>query len=149
MKNFIKWRKRWMVPFFIMIGSLIYLAYSKNWTAFAITFLATAGFSFVFYNFWFEVKHSGIQTEFDISRILRKDAKDELNLGGVGILTYDENYMVTWTSPLFTEKGINLLNQKLTSWIEDIRSLLDGEVDVIVGEYKGCFDEITKKEDAS
>ena len=51
-----------------------------------------------------------MKTEVDISRVLGKDAKDALNFGNVGILTYNEEYIVTWASPFFKEKGITLTN---------------------------------------
>lgn len=44
-------------------------------------------------------KEHGMKTEVDISRVLGKDAKDALNFGDVGILTYNEEYIVTWASP--------------------------------------------------
>ncbi|MEG2684741.1 MAG: DHH family phosphoesterase, partial [Erysipelotrichaceae bacterium] len=34
--------------------------------------------------------------DIDISRILGSDAKDALIYGEIGIITYDENYNVTW-----------------------------------------------------
>ena len=90
-----------------------------------------------------------MKTEVDISRVLGKDAKDALNFGDVGILTYNEEYIVTWASPFFKEKGITLTNSKLTSWISNIRTLFDDDVDMVIGKIvKVVFTKLRRKRDA-
>ena len=56
----------------------------------------------------------------DISRILGHDAKDALVFGEIGIITYDDEYMVTWIND-FLEHRIDIVGNKVTSWIaEDV-----------------------------
>ena len=52
----------------------------------------------------------------DISRILGHDAKDALVFGEIGIITYDDEYMVTWIND-FLEHRIDIVGNKVTSWI--------------------------------
>lgn len=87
-------------------------------------------------------------SDIDISRILGKDAKDALVFGEIGILTYDDQYNVTWVNDFLEEKNLNLTGKKLSSWIDKISDLFKGEVDVILGEDKGIIYEITRKDDA-
>lgn len=86
--------------------------------------------------------------DIDISRILGRDAKDALLFGKVGIITYDEQYNVTWVNDFMEERELNLVGKKLSSWIEKISELFQGEVDVILGEDRGVIYEITRKENA-
>ncbi|MGN1277497.1 MAG: DHH family phosphoesterase, partial [Floccifex sp.] len=100
-----------------------------------------------FVSLWKDLKEHGMKTEFDISRVLGKEAKDALSFGNIGLITYDADYIVTWCSPYFAEHGIDIVNQKVTSWIDNIRMLFDEEVDVVVGHYKDQIYEIARKED--
>lgn len=94
------------------------------------------------------IRQYGIKTEMDISRVLGKDAKDALSFGNVGILTYNNEYIVTWASDFFLNRGLDLTNKKLTSWIENIRELFDEDLDVITGSWNQQIFEIQKKSDA-
>lgn len=84
----------------------------------------------------------------DISRILGHDAKDALVFGEIGIITYDDQYNVTWMNDLLTSRGIQIMGKKVTSWIPEISSLFQGDVDVISASSEGFVYEITRKENA-
>lgn len=81
----------------------------------------------------------------EISRVLGKDAKYALNFGDVGIITYNNEYVCTWCSDYFKEHDIDLLNKKLTSWIENMRSLFEDEADSIIGVSNNQVYEIEKR----
>lgn len=83
----------------------------------------------------------------DISRILGHDAKDALVFGEIGIITYDDEYMVTWIND-FLEHRIDIVGNKVTSWIADIAALLNGEVETITAQSDGYIYEIIRKENA-
>ena len=87
-------------------------------------------------------------TDLDITRALGRDAKDALVFGGVGIITYDEQYCATWVSELLEERGVDLVGKKLSSWISGITELLntDGR-EVVIGQSGDRVYEITHKED--
>ena len=124
------------------------LLFHQNWTS-VVYLLIPALLFFVFlYGFLRDLNTYGVKTELDISRVLGKDAKEALSFGDVGILTYNNEYIVTWASPFFSEKGIDLVNKKMTSWIEEIRDLFDDDVDLITGRDGQRVYEITRKSDA-
>ena len=57
---------------------------------------------------------------FGVSRILGSEAKDAFQFGQNGILTYAKNYMITWMSELFADRGINRISKKLTMWLPEV-----------------------------
>lgn len=87
-------------------------------------------------------------TDLDITRALGRDAKDALVFGGVGIITYDEQYCATWVSELLEERGVDLVGKKLSSWISSITELFNADGrEVVIGQSKGRVYEVTHKED--
>lgn len=148
MKKFQKWRK-------ILIGTevfsflliVIFLFFSKFWGALGL-FAFQVVYTLLFLSFWQAIKHKGIQMDVEISRVLGKDAKYALNFGDVGIITYNNEYVCTWCSDYFKEHDIDLLNKKLTSWIENMRSLFEDEADSIIGVSNNQVYEIEKRPDS-
>lgn len=84
--------------------------------------------------------------DIDISRILGNDAKDALNFGEIGIITYDESYVATWINDVLSERKINVVGKKLSSWIPEVNQLFQDDVDVIIGKDHDKVYEITRKE---
>ena len=125
MKKYTKWRNLMIVLMVIVVGLLAYMIWAHDWVSVVLLVLISGLFSAVFIGFWRNLKKRGLQTEFDISRILGRDAKDALQVGDVGILTYNDEFVVTWTSDFFREHGIDIVNKKVTSWIENIRELFE------------------------
>lgn len=85
---------------------------------------------------------------FSITRVLGKDAKDALELGGVGIVTYDENYNVTWMSEIFDQRGISLIGSKITALSPEINKLFTGDSENLIIEVNDCVYEVVRKENA-
>lgn len=148
MKQFEKWRSLCATGLVLGLILSILLFVKKEYIFMFVALILVFIFTFAFFGFWAALKKHGMKTEVDISRVLGKDAKDALNFGDVGILTYNEEYIVTWASPFFKEKGIELTNNKLTSWISNIRTLFDDDVDMVIGKSEGHVYEITRKRDA-
>lgn len=86
--------------------------------------------------------------DIDISRILGNDAKDALDFGEIGIITYDENYMTTWMNDFLVDRKVPLLGKKVTSWIPEINELFQGDVDKIIGNTSEYIYEIIRKENS-
>lgn len=128
--------------------TIVFVIFEKRIYIYGCSLSCMDYFNVCFFGFWKSLKKHGMKTEVDISRVLGKDAKDALNFGDVGIVTYNEEYIVTWASPFFKEKGIHLTNNKLTSWISNIRTLFDDDVDMVIGKSEGRIYEITRKRDA-
>lgn len=100
--------------------------------------------------FWIlsHVNKQRSKNEIDISRVLGNDVKEALNVGKVGIVTYDENYMITWVSDFLMKRNSSLINKKVTNWLPESNQLFSGDVDNVVttdGTYRY---EITRRSDA-
>lgn len=148
MKYYTKWRTGFIAALVIALTAGIWLCMTDHipgGIGVLVTALASGG---LFYGFWMSVRQQGIKIELDISRVLGKDAKDALRFGSIGMLTYNDEFVCTWESDFFMERDIDLVNRKLTSWIENIRDLVDEEVDTITGVADGHIYEITRKKDA-
>lgn len=83
-----------------------------------------------------------------ITRILGKEAKDALVLGGVGLITYDDDYVVTWANELFEEHNMFLIGERVTTIDPTINELLMGESESITIIVNDRSYQITKKESA-
>lgn len=95
------------------------------------------------------VKKQKESIEYDVGRVLGKDGKEALRFGMVGLLVYDENYVITWTSDFFKEKHMDLIGLKLTAWIPQIRSLFDDQHEHIVAAYESSYFEIYRKPEST
>lgn len=84
--------------------------------------------------------------DIDVSRILGNNVKDALNYGKIGILTYDDNYTITWMNDYLKEIQIVSIGKKLTNWISDINELFQGNVDSVIIRLNNRIYEIVRKE---
>lgn len=82
-----------------------------------------------------------------ISRVLGSDAKEAFLYGQVGVLTYDQNYVITWESELFEKRGLELIGRKVTSWLPETNSLFLGDEETITLKFEGAYYQIARKED--
>ena len=146
MKRFSKWRNRYInyICLFVIVAAVF--AHQKQYAAaiFAVVVLIIGGI--IFFGLWNSLNKYGMQTEFDISRVLGKEAKGALEIGNIGVVTYNDEFVATWESGFFKEQGIQILNQKLTSWMPEISELFQEEVDIVTGRYAGRMYEVTRKE---
>ncbi|WP_286209396.1 DHH family phosphoesterase [Dubosiella newyorkensis] len=148
MKYFTKWRNMMIGLSVLVICLFIFQILQKQWISSILLILIALLFIAIFISFWHAIKVRGVKTEFDISRILGKDAKDALKIGEVGIITYNDEFVATWTSDFFAQRDISLVNKKVTSWIENIRDIFDEDIDSVIGFDQGHVYEILKKEEA-
>ena len=65
----------------------------------------------------------------DTSRVLGNDAKDGMVYAQLGIISYDDDYIVTWASELLDQRGIKIIGEKITRVIPGVEVLLNGESD--------------------
>ena len=73
---------------------------------------------------------------------------DAYLVGGVGMMNYDENYVITWQSELFKERGLDRIGSKLLTWLPETNDIISGEtekVNVTIDQY---VYEISKRENA-
>ncbi len=71
-----------------------------------------------------------------VSEAMNDDYNNILIFGGIGIIHYDVNRNVIWTSDLFKEMNINITGVKLLEWQPQLSSLFDDE-DIKVIDIKG------------
>lgn len=71
-----------------------------------------------------------------VSEALNNDAKNAFIFGGIGLIQYDENRNIVWTSDLFKELNINIIGVKLLEWQPHLASLFEDE-DIRVIDVKG------------
>lgn len=71
-----------------------------------------------------------------VSEALNQDAKNAFIFGGIGLIQYDENRNIIWTSDLFKELNINIIGVKLLEWQPHLASLFEDE-DIKVIDVKG------------
>ncbi len=80
---------------------------------------------------------------------LDRSIDEAIELANVGMLVYNENHEVTWTSTLFKERRIDVIGQKLLAWIPELGDILNGDLERIVVMINDQKYEVSKKEDAS
>ena len=69
-------------------------------------------------------------------------------IGGVGMLIYDDSYEVTWMSELFRMRSMDKVGERLLTWIPEADDLVSGKTDRVSVKLDDQMYEITRKEDA-
>ena len=67
--------------------------------------------------------------------------------GEVGLLMYDDDYVITQMSELFEERGLNHVGQKVLSWLPEVDPLISGQGDTATVQLDDRMYEITRRED--
>ncbi|MCF0261273.1 MAG: diguanylate cyclase, partial [Erysipelotrichaceae bacterium] len=148
MKNLIKWRTLFIIFNLLAWVGVVFAFMNEKFVAAIFAAILILMFTALFISMWRTMEAKGYQTEMEISRVLGKDAKEAMAFGGVGILTYNDEYVVTWQSDYFKHHGIKLMNKKVTSWMESIRELFEDDVDMVTGTVGDQVYEVMKKEGA-
>lgn len=87
--------------------------------------------------------------DIDLSRILGNDAKDALVFGEVGILVYDENMNVTWLNDFLTQRGLNLIGKKISTWNTILNDLFIDDADSVMFHDGDYVYEVSQKENST
>ena len=85
---------------------------------------------------------------YKISDLLGTEAAAAFLAGEIGILTYDDDYVITWMSELFNERGINRISKKLLLWLPEVNDLFQGEREKVNVKIDDRWYEITRKDEA-
>ncbi len=149
MKEFEKWQLYFLMALLVDTGIVIYEITQKQLVIAAGAFLCALVFSIAFFGLWYSFRKQGVKVDADVSRVLGKDAKDALDFGNIGMLTYDDEYIVTWTSSFFKDRGLDLKQKKVTSWASEVRKLMEGQVDMVIAHDQESTYEITRKKDSN
>ncbi len=85
------------------------------------------------------------QSVMNISRILGNDAKNSLIYGGVGLVAYDEENIITWMSDIFEDYQAELLNTKITEWDQSLRKMFQDNLEQTILEYQDIIYEVVRQ----
>ena len=83
-----------------------------------------------------------------VRSILGTAAVEAYQLGGIGMLIYDDSYEVTWMSELFRLRSFDKVGERLLTWIPEADDLVSGKTDRVRVQLDERIYEITRKEDA-
>ncbi len=87
------------------------------------------------------------QRVMSVSQILGREGQQALQLGKLGLMTYDDDYQITWVSELF-EKHSNFVSQRVTKVVPQLRNLFSGDEDEITVDFNDRKYRVLRKEDA-
>ena len=93
------------------------------------------------------LEKSALEETTTIERVLGKSAMDGYRLAKLGMVVYDENYVVIQMSDLFKDLGIDRIGYKLLSWIPEANDLLSGAADISYVSLDGRVYELTRQEE--
>lgn len=148
MKNFRKWRIFCFALFLASLVLALVLAVCGQWLAAGMLLLGLLPVTVLFLLFWRAIRAQGLRSDVTISRVLGKDAKQALDYGQIGLITYNSDYQGTWQSGYLTSQNIDVVNRKLTSFLPNVKELFEGDVDTITGQYADQVYEVTHPEDS-
>lgn len=93
------------------------------------------------------LEKSALEETTTIEHVLGKSAMDGYRLAKLGMVVYDENYVVIQMSDLFKDLGIDRIGYKLLSWIPEANDLLSGAADISYVSLDGRVYELTRQEE--
>lgn len=130
----------------VVVVGLLLFRFTWAFVALLIFFVAdVAIIGVLLYQYQTDLK----QRVIDITRILGKEAKDALLLGGVGLITYDDDYVVSWANELFERHGMYIIGERITNLDPKINELITGESETITLEVNNRTYQVSRKENAS
>lgn len=127
---------------FIIIQFLLMVFLSKlliNNIAWMIVFIVSE-IACISYSTWY-LTHRHNRTILGLSEVLGTDFKDVLLFGECAMLTYDDEYVITWMSDLLVNRGLDRIGQKLLQWLPECDELISGKsdrVDVVIDDSTYC-----------
>lgn len=83
-----------------------------------------------------------------VRSVLGTTAEEAFLTGEVGLVMYDDEYVVTWMSELFQERKIDRIGDKILSWIPEADDLISGDSDEAIVTLDEKTYRLTRKEDA-
>lgn len=73
---------------------------------------------------------------------------EAMRAGGVGIVMYDDDYVVTWMSDLFKERSIEHVGDRVLGWIPEADDLIAGKSDSVTITLDDKTYRVSRREDA-
>ncbi len=82
-----------------------------------------------------------------VREALGSTAEEAYLFGGIGLLMYDDDYVITQMSELFEKRGLNHVGSKVLSWLPEVDPLISGEGDTATVQLDDRMYEICRRED--
>ncbi|MBO7703560.1 MAG: DHH family phosphoesterase [Solobacterium sp.] len=82
-----------------------------------------------------------------VKEALGASAKEAFLFGRVGMIMYDDDYVITWMSDLFEALGINRVGYKVLSWLPEADPLISGLSDLVQVQLDERVYQITRRAD--
>ena len=120
------------------------LVFKQNITIPAFIALA---FSIAFAVIYFSMDSMSVENNMEIEKGVDTAYKEVLNHGDIGILTYDDNYEITYMSDFFANRNLSRLKEKLLNWLPELQDMLNNEANtqtVVINDEKFLVSKIDK-----
>ena len=82
-----------------------------------------------------------------VENYLGSSYNDIFNFGQVGIVMYDENYVVTFMSELFKDSSIDRIGKKILSWLPEVDELISGKSESVKVMLDNHLYEVKRKDE--
>ncbi len=82
-----------------------------------------------------------------VAEILGDASKEAYLFSETGMLIYDDDYIITWMSELFEERGIDRVGKKILSWLPEVDPLISGGSDYTEVQLDDRIYKICRRED--
>lgn len=82
-----------------------------------------------------------------VENYLGSSYNDIFNFGQVGIVMYDENYVVTFMSELFKDSSIDRIGKKILSWLPEVDELISGKSESVKVMLDNRLYEVKRKDE--
>lgn len=86
------------------------------------------------------------KNDLDLSRVLGHDVKEALDVAKMGIISYDEQYNITWLSEFMSARKASLLGRKVSTFDARLNDLMTGKLDSLSIRDGDYIYEVTKKD---
>lgn len=79
-----------------------------------------------------------------IEKSLDASVREALTKGSIGIAYYNDEYEITWMSDFFDKKQLNHLNEKLLTWLPELKDLIEDSSSSVEVKINDDTYEVTK-----
>lgn len=116
-------------------------------TGFVLPFIFAIVEGVILYYLIFQYKHTLDVNNLNVEHLVSSSAKDALLFSNTGMVTYDEDYVVTFMSDLFAERSIDRVGTKVLEWLPEVDPLISGREESVLLPLDAYIYEIKRKED--
>lgn len=134
-----------LMIFYIVQLVIVFLCYQffQEFLPFVLLILLIVNAVILLSNVYYNFRQSRSRL-ISIQQVLGKEAKDALLFGDIGLVTFDENYVIEWMSELFEDSSKRFIGEKISTWIPETSDLIRGNQNEIVVNYRNYILKIAR-----